>query len=62
MAKHTITIHVQGSPKLQTTGEVKTVADAGRLFAKAYANIRGTEKFLHGFSAGKVLAVTIRPA
>jgi hypothetical protein len=60
MAKLTITIRVAGAPPLLTTGEVKTVRDLGRLFVKAQANIRGTDKFLRGYSAAKVESVTVR--
>jgi hypothetical protein len=61
MAKQTVTVRVAGAPPLITKGEVKTVRDLARLFKKAEAAIRGTNKFLVGFSDAKLDSVTIRP-
>jgi hypothetical protein len=60
MANMAITIRVAGAPPLITKGKVESVRDLGRLFGKAQANIRGTEKFLKGFSDGKLQSVTVR--
>lgn len=59
MAIQIITIRVAGAPALQTKGKVETVRDLGRLFAKAHANIRGTDRFLRGYSAAKVQSVSV---
>ena len=61
MAKQTVTVRVNGAPPLIVKGEVNTVRDLGRLFKKAEASIRGTNKFLVGFSDAKLGSVTIRP-
>ena len=61
MANLAITIRVNGALPLAVKGRVETVRDLGRLFAKAQASIRGTDRFLRGYALGKVSSVTVRP-
>jgi hypothetical protein len=61
MAIQTITVRVNGAPPLVVKQRVENVRDLGRLFRKAAASIRATDKLLIGYAAEKVAKITLRP-
>jgi len=61
MAKLNLVVRVAGAPPMTVSGNVETVRHLRRFLSKCVTNIRGVDRFLKGYSDGKVSSATIRP-